>query len=83
MEEDDLTQAEPDELTASFSDWSSILTTSEQQLEWAHSQDVQILRLDRNPTLNDYVGAVHYKYLNPPQICDYPLAQAKDLISLP
>jgi hypothetical protein len=49
IEEDDLTQAELDELTASFSDWSSsILTTSEQQLKWAHSQDVQILQIDRN-----------------------------------
>jgi hypothetical protein len=32
MEEDNLTQAELDEFA-----------TSEQQLEWAHSQDVQIL----------------------------------------
>jgi hypothetical protein len=33
MEEDNLTQADLDELTASFSNWSSILTTFEQQLE--------------------------------------------------
>jgi hypothetical protein len=37
------------------------------------------MNIYRKPTLNDYVVTVHYKYSNSPQICDYLLAQAKDL----
>ena len=55
------------------------MVTSEQQMQWAHSQDLQIIRIDQNPNLDDYIVTVHYKYSNPTILSDYPLAQAKDL----
>jgi hypothetical protein len=54
-EEEELTQAKLDELTASLSTWRlPELLTFHQQLEWSESQDIQILKKDREPTLNDY-----------------------------
>jgi hypothetical protein len=81
--EDKLTQAELDELTALLSAWwSPELITFDQQLEWAESQDIQILKIERHPTLNNYIVTIHYKYSNPPQTNEDPLTQAKDLFLL-
>ena len=55
------------------------MLTSEQQFEWARSQDVQIIYIDRNPDLDDYIVTIHYKNSRPPRLLNYPLAQAKDL----
>jgi hypothetical protein len=69
---DELTQTELDVLTTSFLDWSTPLVTFDQQLEWADSQDVQILQIDRNPNLNDYIVTIHRKDSNPPRMHVYP-----------
>jgi hypothetical protein len=65
VEDDKLTQAELDELAASFSGWAPNLTTFNWQLEWVDSQDVQILKFDRDLPLDDYVVTIHYIYSNP------------------
>jgi hypothetical protein len=55
------------------------LTTLDGQLEWISLQDVQIIKINRDPTHDDYVVTIHYKYFNPIRMHNYPLAQAKDL----
>jgi hypothetical protein len=42
-------------------------------------KDIQILQINRDPTLDDYTVTIHYQYSNPAQTCDYPLAQARNL----
>ena len=78
-EDNKLTQANLDELPASFSNWAPNLTTSDHQFKWVNSQDVQIIQNDRDPTLGDYIVTIHCKYSNPIRMHHYPLAQAKDL----
>jgi hypothetical protein len=55
------------------------LTTFALQQQWINSQDIQIIQINRDPTLDDYIVTIHYKYSNPVRMHDYPLAQAKDL----